>query len=42
MPREGLRVITLTPGMRVEARFREGPDFYPGTVVTVNERQVLR
>lgn len=41
VPRHCLRVLTLTPGMRVEARYASGPDFYPGTINGVNQRYVV-
>lgn len=38
VPRSCLRVLTLTVGMKVEARFSGGLDFYPGSICGVNER----
>lgn len=38
VPRSCLRVLTLTVGMKVEARFNGGSDFYPGSICGVNER----
>lgn len=41
VPCHCLRVLTLTPGMRVEARYARGPDFYPGKINGVNQRYVV-
>ncbi|CAM9759100.1 unnamed protein product [Scytosiphon promiscuus] len=38
VPRDCIRVLTLTPGMKVEARYGGGLDFYPGTIDGVNTR----
>lgn len=38
VPRDCLRVLTLTPGMRVEARYRGSVDYYPGVVKSLNQR----
>ncbi len=40
MPRDCIRVLTLKPGMKVEARYGGGLDFYPGTIDGVNSRYV--
>eukprot|EP00752_Nemacystus_decipiens_P001572 g1533.t1 len=38
VPRDCIRVLTLTPGMKVEARYGGGLDFYPGTIDGINSR----
>lgn len=38
VPRDCIRVLTLTPGMKVEARYGGGLDFYPGTINDINSR----
>eukprot|EP00903_Cladosiphon_okamuranus_P016531 g15251.t1 len=38
VPRDCIRVLTLTPGMKVEARYGGGPEFYPGTIDGINSR----
>lgn len=38
VPRDCLRVLTLKPGMRVEARYGGGVDYYPGIVKALNQR----
>lgn len=40
VPRDCIRVLTLTPGMKVEARYGGGLDFYPGTIDGINSRCV--
>lgn len=40
MPRDGIRALTLTPGMKVEARYGGGLDYYPGVIDGVNTRCV--